>query len=135
MEQMPSNRRRARVFSRPAGAKAQVADGAMHIRYHHQEGTLSIRKFGWLAALVAVAAVLGAVAYSPRPADAAIAAVTKVCATTATPGVNQCTLTVSNGGLGFVGTSTVTLTNGTGAATLASIVSATFTVSPPRMPR
>src|SRR5262249_34826127 len=70
MEHKPSNRKHRRP-SPGAGAKAQVTDGTLHIRYHHQEGTLRISKFGWLAALVALAAVVGAVAFAPS-ADAAI---------------------------------------------------------------
>ena len=96
MEQKPSNRLLSpRV--RGDGAKAKVATETLHIRYHHQEGTLKISKFGWLAALIALAAVVGAVGLSPRSADAAIlTGSTKACTATATPNVFTCTYTVTN---------------------------------------
>jgi hypothetical protein len=67
---------------------------ALHIRYHQQEETLKISKFGWLAALVAVAAVFGAVAYTPGTAQAAPTGAAKTC--TGTGAGTNCTLTFSD---------------------------------------
>jgi hypothetical protein len=76
-------------------------------------------KFGWLAALVALAAVVGAVAVSPRAASAgAIATVTKNCVGTGTVNVFTCTLVITPVG-GNIG----------GLANTAPAISDTYTVT------
>ena len=111
MEQKPSNRMHRRQ-SPGAGAKAHVTDETLHIRYHHQEGTLRISKFGWLAALVALAAVVGALAFAPSADAAILTSSTKTCAATVTPNVFTCTYVVNwTGGSTFNGdTTAVTMT-------------------------
>lgn len=69
----------------------------MHIRYHQQEETLKLTKIGWLAALVAVAAVFGAVAYTPTAVEAAPTGATKTCGATTAAGTASCTLEFSDG--------------------------------------
>lgn len=113
MEHKPSSRDRRGRPSRAAGEKAQVLDGTLHIRHHHQEGTLKFKKFGWLAAMLAVAAVMGAVAYSPRSAEAVPAAPAVVNCVAALPAnTSTCTLTFSETGAAGVAPNTITITTG-----------------------
>jgi hypothetical protein len=81
---------------------------------------MSSARVGWLIVIVGSMLALAAVGVTPQPADAAIiTSATKTCTTTATPGVNTCTLVVNfTGGSAFNGdTNEVTLAPGTGAAT------------------
>jgi len=119
MEREPSSWDTLGGWAVRPGAKAQVTLGTPHIRYHHQEGTLKISKFGWLGAVVALAAVVGAVAYNPSSAQAQAGTATKSCTSAAGVGTSTCTLTVSLTALP-VGPTTLTVT-ATGA---------TFTVAP-----
>jgi|GEM_PF-2198280 len=57
---------------------------------------MRIKKFGWLVALVALAAFVGAVAVSPRSVSAnTISGLTKTCVGTGTTNVFTCTLTIN----------------------------------------
>jgi hypothetical protein len=117
MMQMPSTRQRRSSGLDRTGEKARVTRGTLFIRYHHQEGTLRISKFGWLAAVIAVAAVVGAVAYSPKPADAVVAAVSKACTPGAVTNQANCVFIFQEDNAGGIPTGFSFTVNMTGAAT------------------
>jgi len=140
MRERPSVRRGRQI---PAGARAETDEWSLHDRNHQQEETLKISKFGWLAALVAVAAVLGAVAYSPQSAEA-ITGVTKTCTTPTTscqlqfttsaltgPG-GQFLITLSPGTVQFDPTNPPTLISTgtcTGTMQVGNVTGASYTIT------
>ncbi|MGD9891384.1 MAG: hypothetical protein AB7R89_25055 [Dehalococcoidia bacterium] len=73
---------------------------------------MKLSKFGWLAAIVAVAVVLGANAFTPRSADAAITAAAKFCAATTTTNVSECLLQFQDSATDAGRTYQVTLASG-----------------------
>jgi hypothetical protein len=70
---------------------------------------LKISQIGWLAALLAVAAVVGAVGLSPRPADAVVVAAQKPCQSSGTANQAICNLTILDNNLTGSNVYTITL--------------------------
>lgn len=108
MEQEPSARRGR--SSTGVGSKAAARGWPLHIRYQDQEETLKVSKFGWLAAVLAVAALVGAVGFGATPADAAVTGATKACGPSGTQNQAVCNLTINENALAPGNTYTITLT-------------------------